>query len=334
MTKTLCGVYYKGFFLELDMWFKNIHYYQCLETIPYDAEALVDALEDMVFEPCAKMLPLSLGWVPPMPNMNTAPLVHAANGILMFCLQIEEKVIPASVVREETQQRVKDIQEQQHRIVAKRERLALKEDVYHQLVTQAFSKYSRIYAYFDTQTQCLVIDTSSTKRAEQVTEILRKSLGHCKLAVADTEHLSSLMTAWLQQSIPENFTVSSACVLQNTSDEKSLVRCQRQDLFSPHVQGFLKEGSQVIQLALSWQDQIEFVLKHDFTVSQIRFLESLQDLANHGDHETPEQRFDTDVVLMTESLRLFLKDLLKLTEFKAKAAAPVKTTTPDTVLLV
>ena len=301
------------------MWFKNIHYYHCLEKIAYNAEDFADSLVDFAFEPCGKVLPLSFGWVPPMPKEG-APLVHAANGILLFCLQFEEKVIPASVVRHQTKERIQKIQQEQGRKVGKREQQALKEDVYHQLVTQAFSKHSRIYAYIDTQANFLAVDTASSKRAEQVTELLRKSLGSCKLAVADPEHLPALMTQWLLQSVKSPFIVSSACVLQNTRDEKSLVRCQRQDLFSPHVQGFLNEGSQVIQLAMRWQDQIEFVLKQDFSISQIRFTESALEGAKHGDHESMEQRFDTDVVLMTESFRLFIADLLKLTKFKAKQA--------------
>ena len=301
------------------MWFKNIHYYQCLESIPYDPEALVNQLEAYAFQPCGKVLSLSFGWVPPMLNEPEASLVYAANGLLLICLQIEEKVIPATVVREQLEQRVQALEQQQHRKIGKREKQALKDDVHHQLVTQAFSKHARTYAYIDTIHNYLVVDAATPKRADQITELLRKSLGACQLAIADATALPTLMTHWLQHELSQPFELSNACVMQNKQDEKATIRCQRQDLASPNVQGFIKEGSQVIQLALKWQEHLEFVLKQDFSLSQLRFLETVQEAVTHSTHETPAERFDADFVLMTETLRLFFADLLKLVEFKPKS---------------
>jgi len=75
----------------------------------YQAESLEAQLTGFTFNPCLPSLPSSCGWVPPI-EIENAPLIHYANGYLLFCLQIEDKVLPAAVVRQSLDEKIKHLE--------------------------------------------------------------------------------------------------------------------------------------------------------------------------------------------------------------------------------
>jgi DNA recombination-dependent growth factor C len=66
-----------------------------------------------------------------------------------------------------------------------------------------------------------------------------------------------------------------------------------------------------MQLALTWHDRLNFVLGDDFILRSIRLADD--DLADiKDDLETPYQKFDADLVMMTEMFSGLLHDLLQV----------------------
>src|SRR5690606_16199000 len=124
-----------------------------------------------------------------------------------------------------------------------------------------------VHAYIDLKNQFLILATTNPKRTEQFITLFKKSFGDIIEACA-VEHLSQTLTHWLQQqSYPTDFAIEKTCVLQDQKQKNRIIRCQQQDLFANSIQTLLKDGCQVKQIALEWQDQLNFVLAHDFSLT-------------------------------------------------------------------
>jgi recombination associated protein RdgC len=230
----------------------------------------------------------------------------------MICLKVEEKIIPGSVVRQMVAEKVQEIEDKQGRKVRKKEKETLREDIYHNLLSRAFSKTSLHYAYIDPKDGWLILNASSSSKAEEFTEFLRKTLGSLKIQLPEVQSVSTLLTDWLKTNkYPAEFAIADNCVIQDTK-ESGVIRCQKQNLLSDEIQSLLDGGREVVQLALSWSDQVSFVLKEDFSIKSLKFLEGVQDQAKDIFTETAQARFDADFTIMTETLRHLLKDLAKV----------------------
>jgi recombination associated protein RdgC len=293
------------------MWFKNLQVYQFIEEFDFNIEQLEAALQNYKFKPCASILPMSSGWQAPIGVGEDAPLIHVANGIYLLSLRIEEKILPSTVIRDQLQEQVLTLQEEQGRKLSSKEKLALKEDIYSNLLPRAFSKNSTILAMIDPKNQYIMIDCSSKSKAEDFITFLRKSLGSLPVAAVETVNPTLLMTKWLKsQKTPRHFELVESCTLYDPKLVGATVRCNKQDLLSPNIQAFLQDGLQVNQLQLQWKDHLQFTLKEDFSITQIKYTDAVQDLAADIHTETAEQQQDASFFIMSQTINEFLADLL------------------------
>lgn len=304
------------------MWFKNIHFFEFEKPVTYQAEQLAEKLATMPFLPCGKNMPLSMGWTSPMLDSD-GPLVYTANGCLLFCLKIEEKLLPAFVVNHHVSEQVKYIEETQGVKPSRAQRQALKEEMIQTLLPRAFSKYTHIYGYIDTKNQWLLVDTSSPAKCDKFTTYLRKTLSTLPIVSPEITGVKTVMTGWLDlENYPEDLTVEDTCVMKTPSEEAASVRFQRQDLFSDRVGSFVKQGHFITQIALSWREQLRFVLTDELVFKQIKFLEGVQETVMEAVDENKLDAFDADFVIMTETFEAFLKQMLSL--FSADVKKSVK----------
>lgn len=300
------------------MWFKQIQLYALNDLSGITVETLTEKLNLLQFEPCTRSMASTMGWVPLLDEEN-APLAEMVNGNLMVCLQIEEKILPGSVVRQELNEKIKQIQIAEHRKVSQKEKLTLKDEVTHTLLTRAFSKLTKIYAYIDTKNQWLVLGTTSPKKTEQFMSMFKKSVAENIYPIA-IKKLSPIMTNWLKdKDYPSSFSIEKSCVLQDQSQQKRIIRCQQQDLFAASIQELIKDGCEVKQFALIWQDRLNFTLTNDFLLQSIKFHDEITAQAREMGAETEQHKFHVDFLIMGETLSGFLKDLLQ--EF-AESAQP------------
>ena len=292
------------------MWFKNLQLFKFVEPFTTSPEEMQEKLQELRFLPCRSVDATSQGFVAPN-AVADGPLVYAAGGFHLVCVQREDKLVPASVVKQMLDDKVAEIELNQGRKVRKREKETLKEDIYHQLVMRAFSKSSKTYACIDTQAGYLAVDAGSPARAEELTVLLRKALGSLKIELPKVQTLTTVLTHWLKTNeYPPEFTINDRCVLMDPK-EGGIIRCQRQNLFAEDIQTLVHEGRYVSELALSWAEQVGFRLKDDFSIKSLKFLEGVQDQAKDTFTETPAQRFDADFLIMAETLREFTRALLE-----------------------
>ncbi len=292
------------------MWFRNLQLFKFSEPFTLTEEEIQQKLAEHRFIPCRSVDSSTQGFVPPN-GAAEGPLAYTANGFHLFCLKREDKIVPASVLKEMLDEKVAEIEQAQGRKVRKREKETLKEDIYHQLVMRAFSKASKVYAYIDTIEGYLVVDAASHAKAEEFTVLLRKALGSLKIEVPKVQTLSTLLTHWLQtREYPPEFTIADKCVLSDPKEGGS-IRCQRQNLFAEDIQTLIHEGRFVAELALSWNEALSFNLKDDFAIKSLKFLEMIQDQVKDVVTDNDAARFDADFTIMTETLRGFIKALLE-----------------------
>jgi recombination associated protein RdgC len=296
------------------MWFKQAKIFKLSNTITYTPDLIEEKLKPLAFRPCLPSFLSGHGWASPIDKEN-APLVHAANGYILLCLQLEEKVLPAAVVQQALSEKIKQIKADQERNVSRKEKSSLKEELIHSLLPRAFSKLSRIYILLDTKNNWLIIDTASASRLEKCIDLLKKSLGNNTFSGIKTKKVAPLLTRWLlQDDYPDDFSIEKSCVLKDTSQQSRTIRCQEQNLSDKAIQLLLKEGCEAHQLALNWHDKVSFTLTDDFSLKSIRYHEEIISLAKDQHTETQEQQFDADFFIMTETLSELFSPLLGVFE--------------------
>lgn len=293
------------------MWFKQAQFFQLTAPIPYDAELLAEQLAPLAFKPCLPSLPSTYGWVSPI-DQEGAPLVYAANGYLMICMQYQEKILPSIVIRQALQDKVKAIEEIQGIKLGQKQRYALKDEIILTLLPQAFSQFTRIYAYIDTANARLVLDTTHAGKTEKFIALFKKSVseGVCPY---ETKKISPILTNWLvHQDYPPHFAIEPSGVLQDIKQETRLIRCQQQDLFADSIGLLIKDGCQIKQLALAFQESVHFILVNDFSLRRIRFQDEIREQVKTIHAETESERFAADFFLMTQTLNELFAQLFSL----------------------
>ena len=296
------------------MFFKQIQVFQIQSHMPKE-EFLEDQLEKLEFEPCRAHTPMSSGWISPLEEDDY--FVHSYKNYLLFCLQIEEKVIPAYVIRQELKGKVKELESAQGRKISPKEKYALKDEIYKALLPQAFSRITKIYAYFDTSNKRLILNTTNAKKTETFISMLQKTIDDIAIISLPLKNLHTIMTNWIQRdSLPKVFGIEDSCVLKEPAIASKVIRFKGQDLFAKGLQLFLADGYKVDQIVINWQDRVTFVLKENFHICTIKYIEKITTEKANDSAETEEEKFIADFILMTDLFNTLLNDLLKICEKK------------------
>jgi len=293
------------------VWFKNVQLFRLAEKFPYSAEEFAEKLQQYQLQPCSRTQLSSEGWVSPFGKHNSE-LIHAANGSFLFALCKEEKLLPSAVIKQELEDKIAVVEQEQDRHLSRKQKLHMREEVVHTLLPRAFSRRKITLAYIDTINNYLVIDSSSRSRAEEFTEFLRRTLGSLKLTVLKTNHRPSLvMSKWLLENTnPISFQPEDSCEMLDIEKGTGVIKCSHQDLLANEVLGHLKSGKKLAQLAMKWCDKLSFVFNDDLSFKRMRFLDLLKE--NHdANAETKEQQIDADFVLMTNEFSQLFEDIFK-----------------------
>ncbi len=287
----------------ISMWFKNLRAYRLTAPFDLSPEQLGDQLAGRTFTPCAKSQAVSMGWVPPLGD-DTETLVHAANGRFLLKLKREEKLLPATVVREQLEEKVAAIETEQGRKVYRKERLSLKDEIVQDCLPRAFSRSAAVFAYIDTRSNWIFVDAASAARAEELLNTLRDSIGSFPVLLPQVNNApTATMTNWLvHRNLPQDFELGGECELREPGEDGGVVRCRGVDLLSEEVETHLHAGKQVARLSLNWDERLSLVLAEDLCLRRLKFADELM----KENEEIPEAdqaaRLDADFALMSDAL--------------------------------
>jgi recombination associated protein RdgC len=293
------------------MWFKNIHFYRFEDAFNKTNTQLNEALQKRKTRNCGAMETTHEGWSEPL-GLDGQMLVHETNGKLMFCLRREDKVMPASLIRERVDEKVFQIEQEQGRPVGRKEKMDIKDTIIQDLLPRAFVKVSHTYAYIDPENSWLIVNASGAKKAEELITLLRKSLGTLNVVLPQTiMSPEATMTQWLiaQEPITGGFEIEDEVELRSAGEKDSVIRCKHVDLSSKEIQAHISAGKRVHRLALNWQDKISFVLHDNLSIHRLRYnTELIEGFDAAGDDIA---QFDADFSIMSAELAELISTLLK-----------------------
>lgn len=293
------------------MFFKNIHFYRFEDAFNKTSVQLNEALEKRKARSCGAMELACEGWSEPL-GLDGQTLVHETNGKLMFCLHREDKILPASLVRERMDEKVLQIEQEQARSVSRKEKMDIKDLIIQELLPRAFVKTSNTFAYIDPENSWLIVNASGAKKAEELVELLRKTLGTLNVVLPQTTISPEvMMTQWLisKEPIFGGFEVEDEVELRSSGEFESVIRCKHVDLSSQEVLAHVSTGKRVHRLAMNWQDRISFVLHDDLSIHRLRYnTELIEDFDAGGDDIA---QFDADFAIMSAELSEFIQTLLE-----------------------
>jgi recombination associated protein RdgC len=288
------------------MFFRNLTLFRFSASAAKSLKDLDAALADHVLRACGPLEVATRGFVSPF-GPDSEVLSHAVGKATLVTLGTEEKLLPAAVVNAELGVRLRKEAARRGRPVGGRQRRAIKAEVLDTLLPQAFVRPSRLNVYLEAKSGWLVLDTASRKAAEGALTALREALGSFPaqpLAAAETPR--ALMTEWLASGkLPEGLAFGDECELRDPAGG-AVIRCRRQELESTEVRAHLKQGKQVFQLGLQFEDRASFTLGEDLVIRKLRFLDVVQDSLDADGRDSAEAELDARFALMTlELVRLF-----------------------------
>ena len=291
------------------MWFKNLRLYVLTEPFEPAPEELEEKLQENLFQPCSSYDKSSLGWISPL-GREGEMLTHTIGDYTMICAQEQERLLPASVVRDATEEKVAELEERQARKIYRKERRRIQEDIFATLLPQAFVRNQQVFAYLAPKDRLLVVDTASAPKAEALLNLLRESLG--SLPVANPEVKRSpgdVMTRWLkEQKASHKFSIEHDCELYNPLDGSNLVRCKGQDLLTDELRALLAADKRVKSLGVTWNDAVSCIVHDDLSIKRLRF-EGVKEENGDDQVESAAQQFDQEFALMSLELAGFFNAL-------------------------
>jgi len=291
------------------MWFKNLALYRLPADWNVSASELEEKLGQRTLQPCSPLEMLSRGWVAPS---GTGRLLHTVNQQHLIALGVEQKLLPASIIRQETAVRAAVLADSQGFPVGRRQMRDLKMRVTEELRARALNKRRTTRAWIDPVNGWFVVDAGSAGKAEELVEVLRDSLGTFAVQFVETQRTPhTSMAAWLTHGdAPGAFGLEQDLELQTADPNKATVRYVRHPLDGKEIKAHLAAGKYPTRLGLTWNGRLSFVLTEKLLIKRVEFLEMTKDTPDGGEIDKDEQ-FDIDFTVMAGELAKMLEDLVQ-----------------------
>lgn len=295
--------------------FKNLMIYRLSRDVVTvrdgETDELARQLEVFQFTPCASQDMAKAGWVPPL-GQRSDQLFHLVNNQLLLEIRRDEKILPKQVIATELNSKVEKLEASQGRRLKKTEKDSLRDEVIHSLLPRAFTRSSTIRIWLNLNDSLVMVDTSSAKRAEDSLALLRKTLGSLPVVPLTMETPIELtLTEWVRgATVPAGITLGEEAELKAVLADGGIGRFKKQELSSDEILTHLDAGKLVTQLALNWQDRIQFTLTDYGTLKRLKFADELIEQNDDIDREDVAQRFDADFILMTGELGSLTNNLI------------------------
>lgn len=295
------------------MWFKNLQLYRLHDSTPLDDGRLDEYLPEYRSRPVSGFEAKQIGWVPPA-GRDSDVLVHEVSGHYLISALYQDRILPSSVIKDELDERVAEREATEGRPLRRREKLTLKEQIYEELLPRAFTRSKRTDLWWSRRSGLIAINASTAKRAEEVLDLLRQSLGSLKVTpLAVAQPPSQVMTTWLKDvsSRPEGLIVGDAVTLTAPGGEDGVLRARLYDLDGEEIQTALSLGRIVSQMSVELDGKVAMTLCDDMSLKQLHFADAILDEANaQDDDEDPVLRLEADFALMAGLLDQVASDLI------------------------
>ena len=256
------------------MKFTNLCVYKVNPQVIPEMGLLETALQNMVFAPCGATEPHRAGFVTALDDESTA-YVHGSNDAWLVRLREQRRILPASVVREELERQVKEIQRREDRKVGKKETSRLKDEVILSMLPRAFTKTGDVLAIIAPKAGYIFVGASTLSKAETVLNAIRLVLGTFPVErPAFSAPAPSFFTAWLkgERELPEGFALADTVEI---ADEEATANCKGFDLTSEEIRKHLEAGREARKVSLVFEDSLRFTVLPDGRLKSLKLSERL-----------------------------------------------------------
>ncbi|MGL4638517.1 MAG: recombination-associated protein RdgC [Shewanella sp.] len=280
---------------------KNLQFYRFNRE--FDLSCLAnETFQDFAFTPCGSQDISKFGFVPPICTESSS-LVHSDGGHHMLAVKKEEKIIPAACVRDMVNEKVKLLEQQECRRLAKKERDAIKDDVITELLPRALTKSKVTTVYFIGE--LVIVDSAGCANAESALALIRKAIGTLPvIPVMYAEPIESTMTEWIKNNNPPATLIpQNGAYLVCASNEGGKAQFKDEDLQSDEVQHHIDSGKQVHKLDLHYGQSAAFTLHSDGAVKKFKLAEEFKSLNDDIGTDDLIARYDADFVLVADLLK-------------------------------
>jgi recombination associated protein RdgC len=295
------------------MWFKNLVVYRLPADWAVSAAELEEKLTTRTLQPCSAFEMVSRGWVAPS---GTGRLVHTVNQQHLIALGVNQKLLPASIIRQVTLERAAVLAEENGFPIGRRQLRDLKMRVTEELRAKALTRRRITRAWIDPLNGWLVVDAAGAAKAEELIETLRDTLGSLAVLFIETERSAQMsMAVWLKLGeAPLRLTIDEDLELKAANQSKATIRYSHHPLEGKEIQAHLATGMYPTRLGLTWNDRIAFVLNEKLQIKRVEFLEMSKDgpaSIDAGEDELNEaEQFDIDFTVMAGELAKLLDDVV------------------------
>lgn len=295
------------------MWFRNLLVYRLNLESPLQAEELETALASLPAKACGSQVASTYGFVAPWGKNEDAPLVHASQGFMLIAARQEERILPASVVRDAVQEKVDELEAAEARKVYKKEKDQIKDEIVQTLMPRAFIRKSVTRAAIDAQNGFIYVDASSSKKAEELLSAMREALSSLPVRPVSVKQApTATFTGWVKShEASHGLFLLDECELRDSAEDGGIIRIKREDLSSEEVQNHLAAGKLATVLSLAWEEKLSFLLDDKLVIKRLRFEDLLQSQAEQDGGDDAASQFDASFVLMMLTLRDFIPQLLE-----------------------
>jgi recombination associated protein RdgC len=292
------------------MLLKNLVVFRLPVATDIDGDAAEQALARQPLLPCAGLQMESRGWVCPHED---GIFLYAQNRQWLMSLGVEQKLLPASIIRQVAAERAEELARKQGHPVGRKQMREVKDQVTDELLPRALSKRRTTAAWIDTVNGWLVVNAPGDARSDEFLESFRRAeLGLSPRTLETQRSPASAMADWLARGeAPRGFTIDRDLELRASDASKATVRYSNHPLDGKEIRDHLSSGKTVVKLGLTWNSRVSFLLTDQLQVKRVTFLDLLE-AEGGGEGHDEDERFEIDFALMTGELALLLADLVQV----------------------
>lgn len=232
----------------------------------------------------------------PHPRGNGEQLVLPFEGGYSFSLQVDEKIIPLSLVAKKVNERVAAREkDREGQPVSRKEKMGIKEEVYGELLPNALPKSKVIIAYYYPAKEFLMVDTSSDVIGSAVLKNLIHALGTLKSTTIHVSGMKEGLQARLKRYLLEDegafgkLTLGGSVKLEGPMKRAVTLKVECLTERRDEILTLLEENYRVIELELAAGSDV-LTLTHDFKIKRINLdIQKdcdFEDALEHWQHET------------------------------------------------